>query len=117
MSKHTLQELASERQLWEEHIDPDDNAPFDDFTQSQREEIIRQSFGSDFNDDGTPTNTHGGPREGAGRKPLDPNDPTEKRTIHAPASTWRMLEHLGDGNRSAGLREIVAAYERMEDGE
>lgn len=59
----------------------------------------------------TNTNTHGGPREGAGRNPLDPIEPTEKHTLTAPASVWRLLENVGDGVRSKGLRRVVAAYE------
>lgn len=62
-------------------------------------------------------NTHGGPREGAGRPTLADTEPTEKHTLTAPASVWRLLERVGEGNRSRGLRVILAAYERMEDGE
>lgn len=62
------------------------------------------------------TTTHGGPRPGAGRPPLtdDPANPTEKHTVTAPASIWRLLERLGDGNRSEGLRimhEILRYHE------
>lgn len=108
--KHTVQEIAADPELWAEYIDPHGNAPFDDFTQGQREEIVFQSFGADFNDDGTPINTHGGPNRGQGRKPLDSSDPTESHSMTAPASVWRTLETVGEGNYSAGLRRVVAAY-------
>ena len=49
-------------------------------------------------------NTHGGAGRGQGRKPLDADDPTERHNLTAPASIWRLLERLGDGNRSEGLR-------------
>ena len=60
------------------------------------------------------TNTHGGAGRGQGRKPIDAKDATERHTVTAPASIWRLLERLGDGNRSEGLRamrEILRYYE------
>jgi hypothetical protein len=39
---YTVQELASNRNLWEEYIDPDNNAPFDSMTQEERETTIRE---------------------------------------------------------------------------
>lgn len=52
MNNETIQEIASSRRLWEERIDPDDNAPFDSLTQAEREEIIREIWPNDFDDDG-----------------------------------------------------------------
>ena len=40
--KYTVTELASHRGLWEEYIDPDDNAPFDTLTLDERCDIIRE---------------------------------------------------------------------------
>ena len=59
----------------------------------------------------TTTNTHGGAGRGQGRKPLDPGDPTESHAVTLPAGTWRMIEQAGDGNRSAGLRRLLAGME------
>ena len=45
--KHSISELASNKRLWEENIDPQDNAPFDSLTQAEREEMIVELFGRD----------------------------------------------------------------------
>ena len=43
MSKQTtIQEQAASREHWEEYIDPDNNAPFGDYSQEEREEMIRE---------------------------------------------------------------------------
>lgn len=52
------------------------------------------------------TTNHGGARPGAGRPPLDDTEPTERHTVTLPASLWRLLEQLGDGNRSKGVRVL-----------
>ena len=52
--QHTIHELANDRELWAKYIDPFDVVPFDDYTQDQRERIIRQSFPFDFYNDGKP---------------------------------------------------------------
>ena len=59
------------------------------------------------------TNTHGGKRDGAGRKPLsgDAEDLAERHSVTLPASMWRMIEAIGDGNRSAGIRELIQQAE------
>ena len=41
---------------------------------------------------------------GAGRKPLAPDDPTERQDVTMPASYWAKARTLGDGNASAGIR-------------
>jgi hypothetical protein len=53
-NQHTIQDLASHRGLWEEYIDPDDQAPFDTLTQSQRENIIKECWPNEFDDAGRP---------------------------------------------------------------
>ena len=37
---YTAEELASDRGLWEEYIDPNNNAPFESMTYKQRLEMI-----------------------------------------------------------------------------
>jgi hypothetical protein len=59
-------------------------------------------------------NTHGGAGRGQGRKPLA-DEPTESHALTAPASVWRLLERLGEGVRSKGLRRVVAAYDDAPD--
>lgn len=51
---------------------------------------------------------HGGRRSGAGRKRLAP-DGTEAHNITLSPDDWRLIEALGHGNRSAGVRALVAA--------
>lgn len=48
----------------------------------------------------------GGVREGAGRR-ADGEAAMEKARISMPSEMWDFVEHLGDGNRSAGVRQIV----------
>ena len=38
--EYTVQELAGSETLWNEYIDPGDNAQFDDYTQEEREAMI-----------------------------------------------------------------------------
>lgn len=58
----------------------------------------------------------GGPDRGQGRNPLVPDDPTERHTVTAPGSVWRLIESLGR-NRSEGLRRLAEAYENQKAGE
>jgi len=51
---------------------------------------------------------HGGRRSGAGRKRLAP-DGLVAHNITLSADDWRYIEALGNGNRSAGVRALVAA--------
>ena len=52
---YSITELASDRGLWEEYIDPNDNGePFATLTQDEREALIKEVFGQDFDDDGNP---------------------------------------------------------------
>lgn len=52
---------------------------------------------------------HGGPRKGAGRKPLY-SDPMQKRTVLLPSHHIAALERLGKGNLAAGIRALVERY-------
>ena len=58
--------------------------------------------------------THGGKRPGAGRPTIDGEDPTESHNLTAPSTVWRLLERLGDGNRSAGLRKLAERFKQDE---
>lgn len=42
--QYTVQDYATDQVLWEEHIDPDNNVPFDSLTKEQREQEIRETF-------------------------------------------------------------------------
>lgn len=52
--QHTLQDFASKRVLWEEYIDPDNNAPFAEYTQEEREKMIKDIWPNDFDAKGNP---------------------------------------------------------------
>lgn len=115
MSKHTTRELATNRDLWEEYIDPDNAAPtaFDDMSTAEKMEAIVEMFPQDVNDDDEEglriLNTHGGPRPGSGRPPNE--IPSQRVVIHATPDeletilrltprerTERMLEGANDGH-------------------
>lgn len=51
----------------------------------------------------------GGARGAVGRKVLAPGEPTEAHSITLPASVWREIERIGEGNRSEGVRRLVDA--------
>jgi len=51
---YSISELASDRGLWEEYIDPGNFGPFDELSQDEREALIKEIFGQDFDDDGNP---------------------------------------------------------------
>lgn len=51
----------------------------------------------------------GGARGPVGRKVLAPGEPTEAHSITLPASAWRAIERIGEGNRSEGVRRLVDA--------
>lgn len=51
----------------------------------------------------------GGYREGAGRKSLA-EEPTESHSTTMPQSYWQLVQELGAGNYSAGLRKLVEWY-------
>lgn len=63
----------------------------------------------------------GGARGPVGRKVLAPGEETEAHSITLPASVWREIERIGEGNRSEGVRRLVEAKisrrERGVDGE
>ena len=48
----TIHDLTTNRNLWEEYVDPDDNAPFDNLTVEEREALIRETWPNDFDDEG-----------------------------------------------------------------
>lgn len=49
----------------------------------------------------------GGKREGAGRPPLSPAEPTVRVTVTLPAALAARLKELGEGNASAGVRRLL----------
>ena len=53
MAKHTIRQLATNRSLWEEYIDPQNNAPdaFDALTVAEKMEAIVEMFPGDVDDD------------------------------------------------------------------
>jgi len=51
----------------------------------------------------------GGARGAVGRKVLAPGEETEAHSITLPASVWREIERIGEGNRSEGVRRLVEA--------
>jgi hypothetical protein len=60
-----------------------------------------------------PKHTHGGKRLGAGRHHLDGSPPGEgvaavKVTVTVPPDVAEYLRRLGNGNRSLGVRLLVA---------
>lgn len=56
---------------------------------------------------------HGGPRPGAGRKPLNHTQPTRRVSAAVTLADWQYLKRLGGGNVSEGVRRAVA-YHRGE---
>ena len=49
----------------------------------------------------------GGARGPVGRKVLTPGEETEAHSITLPASVWREIERIGEGNRSEGVRRAL----------
>ena len=63
------------------------------------------------------TDRPGGARGAVGRKALVTGEATEAHSITLPASAWRLLERLGGGNRSEGVRRLMEEREAVaEDG-
>ena len=56
------------------------------------------------------TDRPGGARGAVGRKALVAGDDTEAHSITLPASAWRLLERIGGGNRSEGVRRLVEEH-------
>ena len=50
--------------------------------------------------------SHGGARNGAGRKPLY-SEPMEKTTVLLPRHYIAALKRIGNGNLAAGIRRVV----------
>lgn len=53
--------------------------------------------------------TKGGPREGAGRKPIDGTKP-EMKSVKLSREHWERARQIGDGNMAKGLRRALDAY-------
>ena len=53
---------------------------------------------------------HGGPRKGAGRKPLFGGQPMTRVTVSLPIQVLPLLRKLGSGNLSAGIRALLDKY-------
>jgi len=51
----------------------------------------------------------GGPRKGAGRKPLDGPRP-EMKSVKLSRAHWEKARQIGGGNRAQGLRRALDAY-------
>ncbi len=60
------------------------------------------------------TDRPGGARGAVGRKMLVAGEATEAHSITLPASVWRRLEEIGDGNRSEGVRRLVEGGVKLE---
>lgn len=54
----------------------------------------------------------GGARGAVGRKLLVPGEETEAHSITLPASVWREIERIGEGNRSEGVRRALEIRRR-----
>lgn len=51
---YSVSELAGDRQLWEEYIDPNDQAPFESMSYEDRKNLIIEIWPHDFDDKGDP---------------------------------------------------------------
>lgn len=57
-----------------------------------------------------PTKTsHGGPRKGAGRKPVKGTNP-EMKSVKLSREHWAKAREIGDGNMAEGLRRALNAW-------
>jgi hypothetical protein len=54
-------------------------------------------------------NKKGGPREGAGRKPVDGTKPKMK-SVKLSAEHWEKARQIGGGNMAEGIRRALDAY-------
>jgi hypothetical protein len=54
-------------------------------------------------------NTKGGPREGAGRKPVDGTKP-EMKSVKLSREHWEKARQIGGGNMAEGIRKALDAY-------
>lgn len=52
---------------------------------------------------------HGGPREGAGRKPIEGTKP-EMKSIKISREHWQRAREIGNGNMTEGIRMALDAY-------
>jgi len=57
----------------------------------------------------------GGARGAVGRKVLAAGEETEAHSITLPASVWREIERIGEGNRSEGVRRLAESRPREAD--
>lgn len=54
-------------------------------------------------------NQKGGPREGAGRKPVDGTAP-EMKSVKLSREHWAKAREIGGGNMAEGIRRALDAY-------
>lgn len=97
-SRFTLQEDAGKRHTKITIDTTFEVPPVEDANATPLSEIVAKAPRSD---------RAGGWLSNTGRPEIREGDPTEARTITLPASLWRWIEELGDGNRSAGVRQIA----------
>jgi hypothetical protein len=55
------------------------------------------------------TAAKGGPRNGAGRKPLDGTKP-EMKSVKLSREQWEKARKIGGGNMAEGIRRALDAY-------
>ena len=54
-------------------------------------------------------NSKGGPREGAGRKPVDGTAP-QMKSVKLSREHWEKARQIGGGNMAEGIRKALDAY-------
>ena len=55
------------------------------------------------------TTSKGGPREGAGRKPVDGTAP-QMKSVKLSREHWEKARQIGGGNMAEGIRKALDAY-------
>ena len=55
------------------------------------------------------TTKQGGPREGAGRKPVDGTAP-QMKSVKLSREHWEKARQIGGGNMAEGIRKALDAY-------
>jgi len=54
------------------------------------------------------SNTHGGPRKGAGRNPVAPK--TVMKSVKLTPEQWAQATEIGEGNAAQGIRRALDAW-------